>query len=1539
MNLRHQRFARHIGVLVSISAAIWALGMDGAAAPSPFAPDVLLDNQWHLKDRALEIGGANVRAAWPITQGAGIVIGIVDDGLQWTHPDLSPNYLASASFDFNFNDADPQPFPTIAHGTAVAGIAAARSDNTIGVSGVAPFASLAGLRLTAVAATDAQEASAFNFQPSVIHILNNSWNPSDNGLTLKAPGPLAAAARLSAVTTGRQGRGRIFVWSSGNGRLVSDDCNFDGYANSRFAIAVGASTDGANQVSTSEGCSALMVLAPSAGPLRGLTTTDLVGTPGYDLTDYTGAFGGTLTGGMNAGAPTVSGAVALMLARNQNLSWRDVQHIIRRTSVRITPTDAGWTTGAFPHSERLGFGLLDTKAAVDLAGQWTSVPAEDVLSPATRTLNLAIPDVSSTGLSDTITIAGSDANFVIEHIEVDFNATHTWRGDLQVKLTSPSGVASSLAPIRPSDGSDNLTNWRFGSVRHWGESAAGVWTLNVADRRFQDTGTWNNWTLRIYGYRVASTVPGAFGKSGPANGATGQSVSPTLNWTASSGVTNYEYCVDTTNDNACTAWTAAGTSTSAALSGLAAGTAYYWQVRANNASGATYADGAATAFWNFTTQLPLPGAFVKSSPGNGATGQSLTPTVSWGASAGVANYDYCYDTTNDNACSVWNSAGASTSVGLSGLAPGTTYYWQVRAVNGGGTTYANGAATAFWSFTTIALPGAFGHSSPSNGATGQSVSPTISWGASTGVANYDYCYDTTNDNACANWLGAGASTSVELSGLTPGMTYYWQVRAVSGGGTTYADGAATAFWSFTTGVLPGAFGHSSPATGASAVALTPTVSWGASANAVSYDYCYDTTNDNACSVWTGAGANTSAGLSGLTPGTTYYWQVRAMSGGGTTYANGSATAFWSFTTIALPGAFGHTSPANGASGVSLTPTVIWGASAGVANYDYCYDTTDDNACAAWIGAGSSTSVALSGLSPDTTYYWQVRAVNGGGTSYANGAATAFWSFTTIALPGAFSLSSPANGATGQPLTPTLSWGASAGAANYDYCYDTTNDNACANWTGAGSSTSVGLNGLTAGTLFYWQVRATNGGGTVYANASATAFWSFRTMSTLPAFGQVETPVQNAAGLQGAIAVTGWALDNVGVASIKIFRNCLGFEPGNCQTVLGNSLVFVGDAAFLEGARPDVAQAYPSYPNSTRAGWGYLLLTPLLPHVPNGQPYGGQGPITLYVVATDAEGNQTLLGRSTDPTNPAFAVPTSISVTNDTIAKPFGSIDTPTQGQTIGGVFSNFGWALTPDSNTISGDGDIRIRPNGSTMTVFIDGLPVALVDYDQCRGDVGNPVPQVLFCNDDVSTIFGNLVPLPTLTPRTSNPTLFRNLDAGRGAIGSYSIDTTTLANGVHTIAWSVTDTAGRTEGIGSRFFNVLNAAPDAPLSVNAPATFATVDDAMSIVANAAPATAGVFARSGFDLAEAWRPISAKGDRTFAVRLRELGRLELWLGKPVEAGYLVTDDKLQPLPVGSSLAGPVFAWMPPAGYVGSYQLVFVRGLERITVTVTITPKD
>jgi hypothetical protein len=531
------------------------------------------------------------------------------------------------------------------------------------------------------------------------------------------------------------------------------------------------------------------------------------------------------------------------------------------------------------------------------------------------------------------------------------------------------------------------------------------------------------------------------------------------------------------------------------LSGLAGNTTYYWQVRATNAIGSAYGNGSSTDYWSFTTGA-LPGTLNKISPTTAVTNQPLSLTLSWEASTGAASYEYCYDKTNDNACTGWVSNGTSTSKLLSGLAGNTTYYWQVRAVNPIGMTYANGVATSYWSFKTGSMPAAFLKTSPATGAINRPVSPTLKWGASSGATSYEYCYDTTNDSVCStSWISNGASTSVILN-LLPNTTYYWQVRAVSVVGMTYANGSATSFWNFKTGVLPGILNKSGPSDATINQPVSLTLSWSASTGATSYWYCYDTSNDNACTTWVSNGTATSKLLSGLAGNTTYYWQVRATNAIGSAYGNGSSTDYWSFTTGALPGTLNKISPTTAVTNQPLSLTLSWEASTGAASYEYCYDKTNDNACTGWVSNGTSTSKLLSGLAGNTTYYWQVRAVNPIGMTYANGVATSYWSFKTGSMPAAFLKTSPATGAINRPVSPTLKWGASSGATSYEYCYDTTNDSVCStSWISNGASTSVILN-LLPNTTYYWQVRAVSVVGMTYANGSATSFWNFKTISPL-----------------------------------------------------------------------------------------------------------------------------------------------------------------------------------------------------------------------------------------------------------------------------------------------------------------------------------------------------------------------------------------------------------------------------------------------------------
>lgn len=474
----------------------------------PFNPltNPLYPQQWHLRNTGQGNGtpgiDANVELAWSQAAESGGILGrnvtiaVVDDGLQRTHPDLQANYLAAASYDYNFNDSDPSPGSADSHGTAVAGVAAAVGANSVGVTGVAPRANLSGIRLIAGAASDAMEASALTHALLLNSIYSNSWGPSDSGTLLAAIGPQARQALYTGVTTGRNGKGAIYTWAGGNGYQAGDNSNYDGYANSPYVIAVGAVDNYGKRASYSESGANLLVSAPSSGGSLGIVTTDLIGSTGYNgitgNNDYTNQFGGT-----SSATPLVSGVVALMLEANPELSWRDVMHILVHSARQVDPSSAGWQTNGAGHSfhHDYGHGMVDAAAAVSLARTWTTVQALAAPIALGKTVNQAIPDNGGGSISSTLSVTD---NLRIESVEILFNATHTYRGDLEILLTSPSGSTSVLA-TRHSDNNDNYSNWTFSSRVHWDEWSEGDWTLTVTDRAGADLGTLLNWGLTING--------------------------------------------------------------------------------------------------------------------------------------------------------------------------------------------------------------------------------------------------------------------------------------------------------------------------------------------------------------------------------------------------------------------------------------------------------------------------------------------------------------------------------------------------------------------------------------------------------------------------------------------------------------------------------------------------------------------------------------------------------------------------------------------------------------------------------------------------------------------------------------------------------------------------------------------------------------------------------------------------------------------------------------------------------------------------------
>ncbi len=423
----------------------------------------------------------------------------MDDGLEINHPDLVDNVRADLCWDFVNNNSDTTDGQ---HGTSCAGVAAGRGFNSLGICGAAPKAGLVGHRITFNSPlSDTVWAEAVSKNNSVIDIYSNSWGPGDGGDSLDSMSPLIRDALANTTSTGRGGRGNIYLWAGGNGGNT-DNSNYDGFSNSRYAIAVAASTNYGRRSSYSEKGANILVNAPSNGGTMAITTTDRTGSAGYESGDYTSTFGGT-----SSATPLVAGIVALMLQANPELTWRDVKNILAETAEKNDPTDSDWTTnGAGYHiNHKYGFGRVDAQAAVTAAKTWINAGTE-IQASLTSSPNRHIPNNDPIGVSDTITI---NEHISIEFVEVEFSAVDPpnlpeevvlWP-DLEVVLVSPDGTESVLAEkhIPANTPSGSYDHWVFGCVRHYGEDAKGTWTLRVRDLAADDAGTFQSWTLRVYG--------------------------------------------------------------------------------------------------------------------------------------------------------------------------------------------------------------------------------------------------------------------------------------------------------------------------------------------------------------------------------------------------------------------------------------------------------------------------------------------------------------------------------------------------------------------------------------------------------------------------------------------------------------------------------------------------------------------------------------------------------------------------------------------------------------------------------------------------------------------------------------------------------------------------------------------------------------------------------------------------------------------------------------------------------------------------------
>uniref|UniRef100_A0A671VZ85 Neuroendocrine convertase 2-like n=1 Tax=Sparus aurata TaxID=8175 RepID=A0A671VZ85_SPAAU len=416
--------------------------------------DPLWPMQWELFSQGKYNSGGfdlNVMPVWSnnIT-GNGVVVTIIDDGVDHANKDLEKNFEALASFDLVASHGlshDPMPVrdEENSHGTRCAGEVAMEANNSYCGVGIAFNAKIGGIRLLGSYVTDAMEATALTFNIHFIDIYVCSWGPPDNGVALDGPKSLTEQALRLGTQKGRGGKGSIFVWAAGNGGWLQDHCGADGYVNSIYNIAIGAISQMGKPALFGEPCPGVMAVTLTGSSVGGslpLVTVTVTNIEDGCVTQFPGT---------SSAAPIAAGILALAL------------------------------------EVKYGFGLLDAGLMVQQAAHFHTVAPQ---RKCTQRVTLNPPRILSAGGVVSVNIQSEACHGrtneinTLEHVQVRVSINSVCRGDLSISLESPAGTVSLLLDTRPNDASTaGLKNWPLMTVHCWGEQPRGIWNLQVTDRK------------------------------------------------------------------------------------------------------------------------------------------------------------------------------------------------------------------------------------------------------------------------------------------------------------------------------------------------------------------------------------------------------------------------------------------------------------------------------------------------------------------------------------------------------------------------------------------------------------------------------------------------------------------------------------------------------------------------------------------------------------------------------------------------------------------------------------------------------------------------------------------------------------------------------------------------------------------------------------------------------------------------------------------------------------------------------------------------
>lgn len=491
--------------------------------------------------------------AWNIQKGNNVLIGVIDTGVDYTHPDLAaniwtnPGEIAGDGLDndtngfvddvhgYDFVNGDGNPMDDQYHGTHVAGTIAGRGNNGAGVTGVSWSAKIMGLKFLGADGSGfiSDAINAVNYATQMgAKLTNNSWG-----------GGGFSQGMFDAITAAKNA-GSLFVAAAGNDGTDNDVTPFyPSNYNVDNVIAVAATDHNDNLASFSN---------------FGRTTVDL-GAPGDNI--FSTAPGNTYQSlsGTSMATPHVAGAASLVWAQNPTMTYAQVKSRLLSTGDAIASLQGKTVTGrrlnAFnaltnpvPSTPGIygnvwndanGNGVRNAGEAG--LGNWTVYVDSnangklDAAQPGTVVNSANVPksiiDVGT--INSNLTVNGFSGT--IKDLNVKLNISHSWANELDVFLVSPLGTRVELFTDVGGSGS-NFTNTILddeaatsialgaapftGSFKSEGllssvdgQNPNGAWRLEITDDSTGDIGTLNSWSLTF------NSVPKELSKVTSASGA------------------------------------------------------------------------------------------------------------------------------------------------------------------------------------------------------------------------------------------------------------------------------------------------------------------------------------------------------------------------------------------------------------------------------------------------------------------------------------------------------------------------------------------------------------------------------------------------------------------------------------------------------------------------------------------------------------------------------------------------------------------------------------------------------------------------------------------------------------------------------------------------------------------------------------------------------------------------------------------------------------------------------------------------------------